>query len=193
METRVQLRRLTRTEWRILKAKLRARTLPERVYRRYRIIAERRAGHAPVVVAQRVGGDVTLVADWTQRFNASGFRTFEQPSNPKGREPILLAKHITALIEVALSSPTERGLPFSRWSMAKLNAYCHRRGLIPKVTAEWVRQVLHRQGLTPLRVRTWKVSHDPAFDRNKNASSRSTAVGRRGAPSSASTSGAHSN
>lgn len=193
MQTAVMLRPLSRAEWRTLKAKLRERSLPERLHRRYRIIAERRAGHAPVTVAERVDGDVTLVTHWTRRFNASGFESFERPANPKGREPILLAKHITALLEVALSSPTERGLPFSRWSMAKLNTYCRRQGVIPKVTDEWVRQVVHRQGLTPLRVRTWKVSHDPAFDRKKNASSRSTGAARRGAPSSASTSGARSN
>ena len=163
----MELRPLSRGEWRELKAKLRNRSLPARLHVRYRIIAERRAGHPPIVVADRVGCHAKQVTYWTKRFNASGFTTFERPANPKGREPILLAKHITALIEVALSSPTERGLPFSRWSMAKLNTYCRRRGLIPAVTDEWVRQVVHRQGLTPLRVRTWKVSHDPAFDRKK--------------------------
>lgn len=192
MKSAVQLRQLTRTEWRLLKAKLRERSLPIRLHRRYRIIAERRMGQAPVAVADRVGCHVNQVTFWTERFNGDGFTSFERAANPKGREPILLAKHITALIEVALSSPTERGLPFSRWSMAKLNTYCRRRGLIPEVTDEWVRQVVHRQGLTPLRVRTWKVSHDPAFDRKKNASSPSTAAGRRGVPSSASTSGARS-
>lgn len=192
MKSSVELRRMSRAEWRTLTAKLRQRSLPERLYVRYRIIAERRAGRAASVVADRLNCDVKQVTGWTARFNASGFTTFERPSNPKGREPILLAKHITALIEVALSSPAERGLPFSRWSMAKLNTYCRRRGLIPEVSDEWVRQVVHRQGLTPLRVRTWKVSHDPAFDRKKNASSPSTAAGRRGVPSSASTSGGRS-
>ena len=192
MESPVVLRSLTRSEWRQLKAKVGEHSLPVRLHLRYRIIAERRAGHAPAVVADRVGCHVSQVTFWTRRFNASGFTSFERASNPNGREPILLAKHITGLIEVALSSPAERGLPFSRWSVAKLTAYCVRHGLMPAVTDEWVRRVLRREGLTPQRVRTWKVSHDPAFDRKKNGFRRSTAGARPGRPSSASTHGARS-
>jgi hypothetical protein len=126
---------------------------------------------------------------WLKRFNASGFTTFERPTNPRGGEPILLAAHLRALIDVALSSPTERGLPFAVWSVAKLKEYCVAQGLMPAVTDEWVRRLLHRKGLTPQRVRTWKTSSDPAFDRKKTAFARSTAPVRRGRPSSASTSG----
>ena len=193
MQSRVVLRPLSRAEWRQLKAKLRERTLPVRLHQRYRIIAERRAGHAPMMVSDRVGCHVTQVAFWTRRFNRSGFASFERAANPKGREPILLATHITALIEVALSSPAERGLPFSAWSVAKLTAYCKRQGLLPAVTDEWVRRVLRREGLSAQRVRTWKTSHDPAFDRKKNASSASTAGARVARQSSASTSGGRSN
>lgn len=192
MESPVVLRPLTRPEWRQLKAKLRERALPVRLHVRYRIIAERRAGHPPAIVADRVRCHVSQVTFWTRRFNASGFTSFERASNPKGREPVLLAQHITGLIEVALSSPAERGLPFSRWSVAKLTAYCVRHGLMPAVTDEWVRRVLRREGLTPQRVRTWKVSHAPAFDRKKNGSRRSTGGARLGRPSSASTNGARS-
>jgi transposase len=193
MKSPIELRRLGRSEWRQLKAKLRERSLPVRLHRRYRIIAERRAGHAPAAAADRVGCGVKQVTYWTRRFNVSGFTTFERPSNPTGREPILLAKHILALIEVALSSPSERGLPFSRWSVAKLKAYCVRQGLMPAVTDEWVRRVLRRQGLSAQRVRTWKQSHDPAFDRKKTASSGSTGTARAARPSSHSTSGGRSN
>ena len=49
------------------------------------------------------------------------------------------------------------------------------------MTDEWVRRLLRREGLTAQRIRTWKTSHDPAFDRKKNASASSTAAARRGA------------
>jgi len=39
--------------------------------------------------------------------------------------------------------------------------------LLPAVTGEWVRRLLRREGLTAQRVRTWKTSNDPAFDRKK--------------------------
>jgi hypothetical protein len=35
------------------------------------------------------------------------------------------------LVDVALSSPSERGLPFSVWSVSKLAEYCRRRNLPP--------------------------------------------------------------
>jgi transposase len=47
------------------------------------------------------------------------------------------------------------------------------------VTDEWVRRLLRREGLTAQRVRTWKTSSDPAFDRKKNASGRSISAVRR--------------
>jgi hypothetical protein len=49
----------------------------------------------------------------------------------------------------------------------KLAEYCRRRRLLPEVTDEWVRRLLRREGLTAQRVRTWKTSHDPAFDPKK--------------------------
>ena len=59
-------------------------------------------------------------------FNASGFTTFEQPPNPKGRLPIITGLQLRALIDIALSSSTERGLPFSAWTVPKLAEYCRR-------------------------------------------------------------------
>jgi hypothetical protein len=106
--------------------------------------------------------------------------TFERVPNPKGRPPILRAEQLRELVDVALSSPAERGLPFSTWSVPKLSEYCRRQGLIPAVTDEWVRRLLRREGLTAQRVRSWKTSRDPHFDRKKNASVRSTGARRRG-------------
>jgi hypothetical protein len=40
-----------------------------------------------------------------------------------------------------------------------------------------VRRLLRREGFTAQRIRAWKTSRDPAFDRKKNASGPSTAAG----------------
>jgi len=130
--------------------------------------------------ADRVGCHFTVAYDWIQRFNASGCATFEDVANPKGRPPILKAEQLRELVDVALSSPAERGLPFSTWSVPKLAEYCRQKRLLPEVTDEWVRRLLRREGLTAQRVRTWKTSHDPDFDRKKNASARSTGDAPRG-------------
>lgn len=189
MAKRTRLRALQAGERRLLREKLRDLTLSARVHQRYRVIEEVRRGRGIVEAAERVGCHFTAAYDWVHRFNDSGFATFEQVPNPKGRPPILRAEQLRELVEVALSSPAERGLPFSNWSVPKLAEYCRARGLLPEISDEWVRRLLRREGLTAQRIRTWKTSKDPDFDRKKNASGGSTGGGRRTGRSSASTNG----
>ena len=173
MARHLKLRPLTRSEQRVLRSRLRDLTLSVRVHQRYRVIDQVQRGFSLLETAERVGCHFTVAYDWAHRFNESGFATFEQVPNPKGRPPILRAAQLRELVEVALSSPSERGLPFSVWSVPKLAEYCRRRKLLPPVTDEWVRRLLRREGLTAQRVRTWKTSNDPAFDSKKNAFGRS--------------------
>jgi transposase len=170
---------LKRRETRLLQSKLRDLSLSARVHQRYRVISEVRQGRGVVEAADRVGCHFTIAYDWVRRFNQSGFTTFEQVSNPKGRPPILKGEQLRELVEVALSSPAERGLPFSNWSVPKLAEYCRGRRLLPPVSDEWVRRLLRREGLTAQRIRTWKTSQDPDFDRKKNGFDGSTASARR--------------
>jgi len=186
----VGLRRLTGAEAQLLTRKLRDLTLPARIHQRYRIIAATRGGASVQAAAARVGCHFTVAYDWVHRFNASGFATFERASNPRGRVPIITAKQLRDLVDVALSSPLERGLPFAVWTVPKLAAYCREHELIPPFCDEWVRRLLRGAGLSAQRIRTWKTSHDPAFDRKKKPSVRSTPLGRGARRSSASTSGA---
>lgn len=182
MAGRLRLRSLTRSERRVLRTKLRDLSLSVRIHQRYRIIEVVGQGLGGLAVAERVGCHFTVVYDWVHRFNTSGFATFELVPNPKGRPPILQAAQLRALVEVALSSPLERGLPFSAWSVPKLAAYCRGQRLLPPVTDEWVRRLLRREGLTAQRVRTWKTSQDPRFDRKKTLCAPSTGAARRGPP-----------
>ena len=168
MAKNLTLRALTRPEQRVLAARLKDLSLSARIYQRYRVIEEVRQGRAMTEAADRVGCHFTVAYDWVHRFNDSGFSSFEQVSNPKGRPPILKAEQLRELVEVALSSPEERGLPFSNWSVPKLAEYCRSKRLLPPVTDEWVRRLLRREGFSAQRIRTWKRSHDPQFDRKKN-------------------------
>jgi transposase len=178
----VSLRRLTVGERRQLRSKLADLSLSARIHQRYRVIEEVHQGRPIVEAADRVGCHFTLAYDWVHRFNESGFSTFERAPNPRGRPPILRAEQLRQLIEVALSSPAERGLPFTAWSVPKLAEYCRQKGLLPPVTDEWVRRLLRREGLSAQRIRTWKTSKDPDFDRKKNGSRSSTERARRTAP-----------
>jgi transposase len=182
MARRLQLRALRPAERARLRSKLRDLSLAARVHQRYRIVELARRRYGLVEVAERVGCHFTVAYDWVRRFNQSGFSRFEQVPNPRGRPPILRADQLRELVDVALSSPAERGLPFSVWSVPKLAEYCRQRKLLPPVTDEWVRRLLRREGLSAQRVRTWKASTDPAFDLKKNASGRFTGAVRPTAP-----------
>jgi len=188
----VRLRPLTRPEQATVRRKVKDLSLSARIHQRYRLIAEMSRGRSPLDAADRIGCHFTVAYDWIHRFNESGFSTFEQVPNPKGRPPILRAGQLRALVDVALSSPEERGLPFSVWSVPKLAEYCRSRGLIPPVTDEWVRRLLRREGLTAQRIRTWKTSEAPDFDGKKKPSAPSTRSALRGRRSSVSTSGVSS-
>jgi transposase len=174
MAARLRVRPLRRGEQRLLKEKLKDLSLSARVHQRYRIVADVLNGHGIAETADRVGCHFTVAYDWIRRFNHSGFSTFERVANPKGRPPILKAQQLRELVEVALSNPAERGLPFSSWSVPKLAEYCRDKRLLPPVTDEWVRRLLRREGFTAQRIRTWKTSSDPDFDRKKNGSGSST-------------------
>jgi transposase len=158
---------LTRAENVTLHAKIRDRCLAARIHQRYRIVDLARRGFRLVEVAERVGCHFTVAYDWVRHFNQGGFSRFEQVPNPRGRPPLLRAEQLRELVDVALSSPTERGLPFSAWSVPKLAEYGRQRKLLPPLTDEWVRRLLSREGLSPQRVRTGKTSTDPDFDRKK--------------------------
>jgi len=175
----ISLRPLKPGEKQVSAAKLRDLSLAARVHQRYRIVDQVHRGYSLAESADRVGCHFTVACDWIHRFNKSGFTTFEQVANPKGRPPILRAEQLRELVEVALSNPQERGLPFSNWSVPKLAEYCRAKRLLPAVTDEWIRRLRRREGLTAQRIRTWKTSSDPHFDRKKNSSAGSIAPARR--------------
>jgi transposase len=121
-------------------------------------------------IAERVGVHVTTVYQWIHRFNESGLAGIEDPPNPAGRPSSLSSRQIRSLIKVALPRPGDLGLPFTQWSVAKLQDYCRQRHLLPEFSDEWVRRLLRREGVSFQRTKTWKQSPDPDFEVKKTAS-----------------------
>ncbi len=188
----VCLRTLTRGERATLKAKLAKVSLPARLHRRYRLIAEVRSGCSIPEAGRRAGLHPGSGYLWVHRFNQSGFASFERPSNPRGRIPLITAQQLQDLIDTALTPPEKLGLPFTTWTVRTLNAYCQKHKLLPPFSDEWVRQLLRRRRLSAQRIRTWKHSDDPQFAKKAHASAPSSGAARRARRWSASTSGARS-
>jgi transposase len=190
---RLVLRPLTKAEEQTLSERLGEKRQLAKIYERYRLIGLVREGATPSAASRVVGCSEGKAEHWVHRFNASGFTTFEKQPNHPGRPIIIDGEQVRALIRVALSRPEDLGLPFTQWSVSKLKQYCLKKGLIPAISDEWVRQLLRREGLSYQHTKTWKESNDPEFEVKKTASSTSTRRHRRTVPSSASTSVARSN
>lgn len=170
----VRLRPFIGQEQEALGSKLADKSLPARVYQRYRIITEAASGRSAMAIADRVGCQFATVYHWIHCFNESGLASFERPNNPRGPIPIVNEEQVLALIKVALSRPEDLGLPFSHWSVKKLKAYCREHDLLPPITDEWVRRLLRREGVSFQHTKTWKESPDPQFEPKKTVSSTFT-------------------
>lgn len=165
--SKVFLRKLGKSEREFLRLKLRDKTVSARIYERYRVIDIAQQGFSVPEIAERSGMFVTSIYDWIGRFNEHGFDGFDDPPNPNGRPSSLSAKQLREMVKIALSRPTDLGLPYTHWSVAKLRAYLLRRGLFPNYTDEWIRRLLRREGVTLQRTKTWKQSPDPDFEVKK--------------------------
>jgi transposase len=80
-------------------------------------------------------------------------RTFERHgvsalSRPRklGAPPRVSQKQIAAIWRLADREPTTLGLPFGRWSLAKLRAYLIRERIVSAISREHLRRVLKRGG-----------------------------------------------
>lgn len=168
MPKRLHLRRFRRGEKQTLTVKLHDRKLPTWAMHRYQIVAQVRGGWSVFQTARQVRCAANTAYLWVMRFNQSGFRAFERSSHPEGRPSELTPTQLNLLYHIAQKRPTDVGLPFTHWSMTKLQDYLVKKRHFPKVSAEWLRQLLHRAKVSWQRTKTWKQSHDPKFKSKKS-------------------------
>jgi transposase len=136
-----------------------------------------RLRRAMVVLASAQGQSVPVIAGLTQTsqkyvreviaaFNSEGFAALD-PKWSGGRT----ATHDRAvrrrIVAVALSRPTDLGQPFSVWSLSKLAGYLVAVGVVGSVSRETLRRILHAEGVSWQRTKTWKTSTDPDYEAKK--------------------------
>jgi hypothetical protein len=166
MSKHISLRPLKPGEKQTLTARIRDLSLAARVHQRYRVVEQVQRGYSLAETADRVGCHFTVAYDWVHRFNESGFTTFEEVANPKGRPPILRA----AVAETGRSR-----------SVKSAGA----RSAVFQLVGTEVGRVLSREASAAGRYRRvgttsaapgrpygttdsdWKTSSDPQFDRKK--------------------------
>lgn len=187
MPKRLSLRCFRRGEKQKLMTRLRDRKLPIWVAHRYQLIGLMRSGLSPLAASRRIGCAKETAYRCLADFNRSGFRHFERSSNPTGRPSEITRQQIQDLVRIAQKRPTDVGLPFTNWSVTKLQDYLLKHQLFPSVSSEWLRRLLHRAGVSWQHTKTWKQSDDPDFKAKKSGFSNCMPVVPSMAPSFATT------
>jgi transposase len=107
------------------------------------------------------------VRDVLHNFNVDGFDSL-YPRYRGGRPPTFALAQRREIKRVALSRPEDHDLPFSTWSLSKLADFLVAEGVVEDISHEGLRALLRRQGVSFQRLKTWKQSRDPDYERKNN-------------------------
>lgn len=126
--------------------------------RHARIILARSEGRSLSEIAQILDVDRATVRRWLLRFERDGLRGLMHASTGKTRKRRFNDTVRDAVARLAMASPLTVGEPFNHWSLRRLRAHVLRRGIVPEMSVEGLRQLLH--GL-PLPDAYWHRGGDP--------------------------------
>ena len=128
---------------------------------------------AQMVLLSAQGMDATAIAkvaftsedrvrDVIRNFNADGFSSL-YPKYRGGHAPKFSLGQRREIKKIARSKPAEHELPFSTWSLVKLADFLVAEGVVDDISHEGLRQLLHQEGVSFQRLKTWKASADPGY------------------------------
>src|SRR5439155_15955926 len=93
-------------------------------------------------------------------FNERGFESL-RPRFGGGRPRRISIDDEARIVAVAGARPDSLGVPFTRWSLAKLAAYLRGQGIV--VSPAQLGRILARASVSLQRTRSWKQSPDPDY------------------------------
>jgi len=157
----LRVRELSVSEGQAL-SRLVRRTRDVTVMKRAMVVLHSHQGFSPPKIAQMVWWS----EDWVRRiikdFNRMG-RDALYPRKAPGAPPTFTREHRQAIVDLALSSPRDHGMPIQTWSLERLRDAAIHEGIVEHIGKETVRQILHEEAASFQAVKTWKESHDPKF------------------------------
>lgn len=95
-------------------------------------------------------------------FNERGFDSL-RPRFGGGRPRRISSDDEQRIVAIAGARPDALGVPYTRWSLAKLSRYLLEQGI--SVSPAHLGRILHRNGISLQRTRSWKQSPDPDYER----------------------------
>jgi transposase len=161
--------KLKATQLFVLQRLLRSRSTGIGLRRRCELIWLLAGGSSLAAASEWVGLHYTNAHLWVKRFLKSDVAGLSD--RPKSGRPRLYGKEIdTEVIKAAAARPKDLGLPFTTWSLPKLQEYLSQRPGMEKMTRSTIRRRLHQEGFHFYEGQTWCESHDPDFESKKTKS-----------------------
>jgi transposase len=93
-------------------------------------------------------------------FNRHGFDSL-RPRFRGGRPRRISTDDEQRIVAIAGARPDTLGVPYTRWSLAKLSRYLRRQGI--EISPAQLGRILARNGISLQRTRSWKQSPDPDY------------------------------
>jgi len=138
---------------RTLRAWIAAKTTPQRVVLRSRIVLLAQEGLGNRAVAQRLKISRPTVILWRERFTKGGVQALTEDAPGRGRRPEISPEKVAAVVEATLHTKPKEATQWSTRTMA------HAQG----ISAASVQRIWEAHGLQPHRTKTFKLSKDPHF------------------------------
>lgn len=146
-------------------------------------------GQSVSQISSMFQASATHVAALIHAFNEQGFPALD-PRWGGGRPRRIDLDARIEIVKVALARPTDRGEPFTRWSLTKLRAHLVRTRIVPAISRSQLWRILHEAGVRFVHHKTWKSSPTPSSRRRRTGSWTCTPIHRSVPGCSASTSSA---
>ena len=145
--------KLTSEQRQQLQTTARSRSLPLRLVERAQIILLAAEGLRNDEIAQRLSTSRFKVSRWRERYARQGFAGIEKDAPRPGRTPAVTPGTVERIVRM---TPQEKPTAATHWSTRTLAA-------VVGVSSSTVRRVWKAHGLKPHRLKTFKISNDPAF------------------------------
>lgn len=150
-----------------MKSYLRKGKDPVTINRAHIVLASAQGMRVPEICRRYHYSD-RWVREIIHKFNREGVEAIF-PHYAGGRPPTFTEEQKARIVEAALSRPKDIGLPFTQWSLSKLQESAVKLGIVESISHEWVRKILRNAGITYQRTKTWKQSNDPEFEFKKTS------------------------
>jgi transposase len=144
---------LTPTHRQTLETWSRARTTPQRLSLRARIVLRAAAGQANAEIARALHTSRPTVLLWRQRVATGGVTALQNDAPGRGRRPTIPPETVQAILRATTQTTPKGATHWSTRTMATAHG----------VSNASVARIWRAHGLQPHRVRRFKLSRDPRF------------------------------